>query len=67
MLGAGRQTRIFTILYDKNSGKKKKSFLEVSLRSLNPDLRYEKNIAKKLTLSKNVNNERWYRWLKRKL
>lgn len=62
MLGAGRQTGILQYcMINILKKKKKKSFLEVSLRSLNPDLRYEKNIAKKLTLSKNVNNERWHR------
>lgn len=67
MLGAGRQTGILQYCMINILKKKKKNFLEVSLRSFNPDLRYEKNIAKKLTLSKNVNNERWQRWLKRKL
>lgn len=68
MLGAGRQTGILQYcMINILKKKKKKNFLEVSLRSFNPDLRYEKNIAKKLTLSKNVNNERWQRWLKRKL
>lgn len=68
VLGAGRQTGILQYcMINILKKKKKKNFLEVSLRSFNPDLRYEKNIAKKLTLSKNVSNERWQRWLKRKL